>query len=107
MKKPSLVIVLMDSNGMDQIVSIALWVKFGILLQELVSVLLELNGIINSAQLSKIVSEECFGIKILGHANVHRLQFGMEITVFLILVLVEKYGIISQENVFVLETELI
>ena len=50
MKKPSLVIVLMDSNGMDQIVSIALWVKFGILLQELVSVLLELNGIINSVQ---------------------------------------------------------
>ena len=50
MKKLFLVIALKDSNGMDQLVFIVLWAKLGILPQGHASVLLELNGIINSVQ---------------------------------------------------------
>ena len=56
----------------------------------------ELNGMGIFVLLFRIVLVEQSGIKIHGHVNVHRLQFGMENIVLLILVLVDNCGMLSE-----------
>lgn len=82
------------STGMDAAVYFAQTEKFGILPQEHAFVKLELNGTINFVLLFKIVRVEQSGIKTPGLANVHPPLSGLTIIVWLILVLVAKFGTI-------------
>lgn len=103
MTPPCNVTVLLLSTGMEKAVCSAQMEKFGIIEQELVNVKQELNGMVNSAQLSKIVKVEQFGTRTHGLVNVLQQLSGVDHIVLPILAQVDKFGTMLPEIVLVLE----
>lgn len=102
MKVASNVTVLLPLIGMEQIVFFVLMARSGTKVHKHVAVVQELNGMVTFVLSFKVVMEECFGIKILGHVNVQLRLFGMGDFVWPILVLEDRSGMLQEEDVFVL-----